>query len=87
MLVVSGSGFEDLAILEEGTEGKLVGVNPERNWGKFEVQVKGEMTFFWLDYGVVDLVKEDEEKLVEVPPTPIPTERLPVPKQSSDYKT
>jgi len=84
--------FEPLAILEEGMEVKLLGVNPERTWGKFEVMVDQELVPCWMAYGVVDLTKEDEAKVVEVPLMPIatlrPTSKPGGPSFScSDYKS
>jgi len=84
--------FEPLLVLEEGTELKLLGVNPERTWGKFEVEFEGELVLCWMGYGVVELTKEDEAEVVEVPPMPIATLR-PTPRPGgttfscSDYKS
>ncbi len=83
--------FEPMAILEEGTEVKLLGVNPERTWGKFEVMVDQELVPCWMGYGVVDLIKEDEAEVVEVPLMPIATQKPSEPGGTSfscsDYKT
>jgi hypothetical protein len=80
--------FEPLAIVEEGTEVKLLGVNPERNWGLFEVEGELQPVRCWMGFGVVDLTNEDEVEVVEVPPMPIVT---PKPKDSifscSDFTT
>ena len=65
--------FEPVMIYEEGTELKLVGVNPERTWGLFEKKIEGKFIRCWMAYEVVDLTKEDEAEVVEVPPMPIAT--------------
>ena len=82
--------FEGLMIYEEGTELKLVGVNPDRTWGLFEKEIDGEFIRCWMAYSVVDLTKEAEAEaeVVEVPLMPIVTQ---IPAGStfscSDYKT
>ncbi len=67
--------FEGVMIYEEGTELKLVGVNPERTWGLFEKEIEGKFIRCWMAYDVVDLTKEDEAEVVDVPLLPIATQK------------
>lgn len=62
--------FEGVKIYEEGTEVKLMGVNPERTWGQFEREIDGELIRCWIAFSVVDLTKEEDSPVIPVPTLP-----------------
>jgi len=62
--------YDSLRILDEGTKVDILGVNPERTWGKFELDEDGNLTQCWIAISIVDQAGEDEAPVIETPPPP-----------------
>jgi hypothetical protein len=68
-----GLVFEDLTAFYKDTELKLIGLNPEGNWGKFETTVGGDLYRCWISLSVVEVYGADQVPILQSPPTPVPT--------------
>jgi len=65
--------FDDLTAFVKDTELKLIGLNPEGNWGKFETTVAGDVYRCWISLSVVDVYGQDQVPILQSLPTPVPT--------------
>jgi hypothetical protein len=72
-----GLVFDDVTAFVKDTQLELIGLNPERTWGKFETIVAGDIYRCWISLSVVDLYQENEVSILQSPPTP-----KPIPKDS-----
>ncbi|NOQ40750.1 MAG: hypothetical protein GQ562_10580 [Anaerolineales bacterium] len=72
-------------IYNEGTAVRLLGVNPERTWGKFEKEVDEILFQCWISFAVVDVTKGEEVPVLSWEPLQAPEPGTG--KSCSAYKT
>jgi hypothetical protein len=67
--------FDDVTAFEAGTELTLLGVNPERTWGKFETTMHEITVQCWIALSVMELYGGEDAPILAVPAFPeIPAE-------------
>ena len=62
--------FDDVTAYEAGTELDLLGVNPERTWGKFEKTINEIVIQCWISLSAVELTDADNARILAVPVLP-----------------
>jgi len=68
-----GLVFDDMTAFYKDTELKLIGLNSEGTWAKFETIVAGDTYRCWISLSAVDIFGEENVPTLQSPPTPMPT--------------
>lgn len=70
-----------------GQEMRLMGLNPNKDWGKFEATIDGNTVQCWMALSMVDTKGDLSVPILEVPPTPVVLTETSAPSFScSNYK-
>ena len=62
--------FDDVTAFEAGTELTLLGVNPEKTWGKFEITMNEIDVQCWIALNVIELFGGEDAPILSVPAFP-----------------